>query len=239
MKDIDRIHQQIYDNKEWRAWAKMVDGYTTDDDAEFGIDLGIGHWFDMSRIAADFVADLGGTLHEITLADIAGMLCGCGLICGYRDYAKNGARIARAFLEGNFLGHGMLSPEDIDIICHAIAHHDTGNDIRNVVDAALCMAGKIDVAKNRIKDPCTPTQEQLVHVKSTGYSLSDDGILILNYNADGNFMAHEFMELWPESYIVPYKAATFLGKKFAFFLNDGYRIWESDQPTTKTPEENI
>jgi hypothetical protein len=61
----------------------------------------------------------------------------------------------------------------------------------------------------------------------------------VNYNADGNFMAHEFMELWPESYIVPYKAATFLGKKFAFFLNDGYRIWESDQPTTKTPEENI
>ena len=239
MKDIDRIHRQIYENAQWRSWAKMVDAYTTDDDPEFGTNLGIGHWFDMSNIATNFAADINATEHEITLVDIAGMLCGCGLICGYKDYAKNSARIARAFLEGNFSGHGALSPDDIDIICHAIAHHDTGKDIRNAVDAALCMAGKIDIAKCRIKDPCTPVQNQLIHVNSVSYGFSEDGTLILNYNADDAFMAHELMELWPESYIVPYKVASFLRKKFAFFLNDSYRVWESDPPASAAAEENI
>ena len=229
MKDIERIHQQIYSHPEWRAWTKMVDSYTTDDNVEFGIDRGLGHWFNMTTMAPDFVADAGGSKHECLLADIAGLLSCCGLICGFENYAKNSARIAQAFLEGNWGGsHGPLSQDDINIICHAIAHHDTGKDIRNIVDAALCMADKLDIARNRVKDPCTPIQEALVHISSVSYSFTDDGILILNYNADDAFNAVDFMERWPESYMVPFKVATFLKKKFAFFLNDSYRVWESD-----------
>lgn len=230
MTELYRTKQLIYNDPEWREWSKIIGDFTTDDCPEFGMRRGIDRWFELSDVASNFAAAVDEKdKHSIFLADIAGYLSGCGLICGFRNYAKNGAMIARAYLK-RFVKPFGLSDQDVEIICHAIAHQDTGGDIRNIVDAALCFADKICIDKSCIKDPCTAAQNAMVHIEKVTYEFKEinhEDTLAIYVKADEEFRPHEFTEIWPEVQMVPYKVATFLKKGIAFFLENGYLIWES------------
>ena len=80
---IFNVHQDIYNDELWRSWGNKVDAFTPTDNPEFGRDLGTLHWFNISHIASCLVIDVGGSEYDATLADIAGLFCGCGLVDGF------------------------------------------------------------------------------------------------------------------------------------------------------------
>ena len=86
---IEQLHDRIFHDPEWREWDKIVGNYTVEEDIKFGCDHGKQHWLDVARIAADFVRRAGGNAREIALADTAGMLHDCGMICGEDNHAEN------------------------------------------------------------------------------------------------------------------------------------------------------
>ena len=217
---IEQLHDRIFHDPEWREWDKIVGNYTVEEDIKFGCDHGKQHWLDVARIAADFVRRAGGNAREIALADTAGMLHDCGMICGEDNHAENGVRIIRPYLKARFGNKRPLSDGDIEIICHAIAQHSDCNEINNLVDAALMFADKIDLGKHRIHGIAHNNiqfcENQIDHIdfKITANALA------INYVADPDFDFHFFLTHWPKSYEVPQKVAAYLGKSFALFVNN-------------------
>ena len=217
---LDQLHDHIYHHAEWRIWAQTVDSYTAEEDPKFGCNHGIEHWLGVSRIAKDFARRAGGNHHEVILADIAGLLHDCGMICGEKNHAENGARIARCFLKANYGDNRPLSDADIEIICHAIAHHSDCKEINNVVDAALVFADKIELGKHRIRGKCyNDIQVCQSKIDRIEFKLTSD-VLAINYVTDEDFDYDFFIASWPKSYEIPTKVATWLGKGFVFFVNN-------------------
>ena len=217
---LEQLHDRIYHNAEWCIWAKTVGAYTPDEDVKFGCDHGIEHWLNVARIAKDFTRRAGGSYHDMILAEIAGMLHDCGMICGEDNHAGNGARIARCFLKANYGNNRPLSDTDISIICHAIDQHSSCQEINSIVDAALMFADKIELGKHRIPGKCyndiQHCENQIHHVD---FKVTKD-ILAINYVTDTDFDFHFFSSIWPKSYEVPQKVAAWLGKSFMLFVNN-------------------
>lgn len=217
---LDQLHDRIYHHAEWRIWAQAVGSYTAEEDPKFGRNHGIEHWLGVSRIAKDFARRAGGNHHEVILADIAGLLHDCGMICGEKNHAENGARIARCFLQANYGNSRPLSGTDIDIICHAIDQHSSCREVNNIVDAALMFADKIELGKHRIPGKCyndiQHCESQIHHVD---FKMTKD-TLAINYVTDADFDFHFFSSIWPKSYEVPGKVAAWLGKSFMLFVNN-------------------
>lgn len=229
---IIHVHQDIcYDREKWRVWADKVDSFTPDHNPEFGRDLGGMHWQRISEIASSFVKDVGGNERDVILADIAGLLCGCGLVNGFDSYADHSARMAYKYLTERYYGD-VMNGRDIDIVCHAIANHVSGEEIQNVIDAALCFADKIDIGVQTIKQPVTEVQKAQMSLGGASYYVSPkaDGMVSINYEGGSNFAPYGFLKLWPEGYIVPHKAANFIGRPFALFLNENTLLWKPDNP---------
>lgn len=226
---INFVHQDIYNDEKWRSWARTVDAFTAADDPEFGRDLGMMHWFNVSSIASSFVVDVGGNEHDALLADIAGLLCGCGLVDGFAGYPENSAKMAYDYLTERYYG-SALNGQDIDLICHAIANYVSGEEIQNVIDAALCIADKVDIGSNRIKKPVTETQKAQMNIRRVYYFIGTDeaGTIGINYDSSGTFKPYAFLKGWPDGYQVPHKAANFLNRPFALFLNKNTLLWKPD-----------
>ncbi len=240
MLKIEDIHQKIYNDPEWRMWNDMIDALTTEHGDKFSTRHGSSHLFDVANTAMAFASEAGATEHEIMLTDIAALLHDCGLICGDEKHAKIGAKIAYAFLHARWgkLGgtikpnpddppaairtNGPLSDEDIDIICHAISVHSDGIGIENIVDAAVCLADKLDIGKHRVisvgDNEIQKLQSKIDHLE---YQLTDDA-LIINYVTDPDFENFDIKALirrWPKSIMIPDRIADFMGKIAHLQLN--------------------
>ena len=227
---INFVHQDIYNDEKWRSWAQTVDSFTTKNNPEFGRDLGMMHWFNVSYIASNIVVDVGGSERDVMLADIAGLFCGCGLIEGFApNYPETSAKMAYDYLTERYYGTA-LNGRDIDLICHAIANYVSGEEIQNVIDAALCIADKVDIGASRIKNPVTETQKAQMNIGRVNYVVStgEDGMISINYDGNGSFKPYAFLKGWPEGYQVPHKAANFLNRPFALFLNESTLLWKPD-----------
>ena len=227
---IFNVHQDIYGDEKWRSWAKEVDSFTPASNPEFGRDLGMLHWFNISYSASCFVADVGGNEYDATLADIAGLFCGCGLIDGFADFAENSAKMAYDYLTERYYSTA-LNGRDIDLICHAIANHVSGAEIQNVIDAALCIADKVDIGADRIKKPVTKFQQAQKHLRrvSCYVDQGESGTVTINYEAGDDFDPFAFLKGWPDGYLVPHRAANFLERPFALFLNERTQLWSPDK----------
>lgn len=218
MVTLSQLHSRIYNDAEWRYWSEMVNDYTGEEDKKFGCDHGMSHWLSVAHIASDFVSQAGGNQTEIYLADIAGMLHDCGLICGDANHAYNGAQIARAYLESHFGNNRPLNHVDIGIITHAIAQHSNGDKIKNLIDAAVLFADKIDIDRHRLKsEPLNDVQCEVQKIQRIEY-LIKPYCLALRYHTEGDFSFERLC--WPKAYQIPAKVANYLGKPLWLFVND-------------------
>ena len=215
---IQQLRDSITQDAEWHAWADIVATHTIDEDVKFGCDHGIRHWEKVADIAKDFVLRASGDERNANLAEIAGLLHDCGLICGNDHHAENGAQIAKAFLKAHYGNRQPLSDIDIDVICHAIANHSNGTEIINIVDAAIFFADKIDVSRDRVNTTSSIILAEAIKIKSVDYEITNDR-LILRYQVEDGFDHNQFFR-WRKALEGPAKAATFIGKDFAFYLND-------------------
>ena len=221
MVSVEQLHSFIFHDPEWRAWAKIVSNLTPEDDVKFGCDHGIRHWLNVSRIAADFARQAGGSDHDVALADLAGLLHDCGMICGEKNHAQNGANIVRPYLLARLgdAGNKMLSESDIELVCHAIAQHSDYTEINNLVDAALVFADKVDLGHHRTISINNDIQLSASQIEYIDYAVTNDAVII-NYATTPDFNAYCFLTDWPKAYEVPLRIAVWLQKDCQFFVNN-------------------
>ena len=82
----------------------------------------------------------------IELGKIAALLHDIGNITGRWKHASMSAALAAVYLDGPV----YFSPEEKEMIVHAIEDHSDGNDISSAIGAALIIADKMDISRRRI-----------------------------------------------------------------------------------------
>ena len=107
------------------------------------------HAAKVAETAAGILEDLGYGKHEIELARIAGYMHDIGNSINRNDHAHSGGILAYGILKE--MG---MELRDAAVVAGAIGHHDeaTGTAI-DVVSAALILADKTDVRRNRVQNP--------------------------------------------------------------------------------------
>lgn len=138
-------YQQIVDNPEINAYIAMgneslgVMGYTEHSKA---------HACKVAETAGNILSELKYSQREIELAKIAGFMHDIGNSINRTDHAHSGAIMSFEILRSlNMCG------EDIAIIISAIGNHDerTGYAV-NAISAAVILADKTDVRRNRVRN---------------------------------------------------------------------------------------
>lgn len=103
--------------------------------------------------AGRILKELGYGKHKIELAKIAGYMHDIGNSINREDHAHSGAILAYQILKET-----DMPLKDILVVTTAIGHHDevTGNAV-DEVSAALILADKTDVRRNRVQNPIPAT----------------------------------------------------------------------------------
>lgn len=121
----------------------------------------------------------------IELGKIAGLLHDIGTIEGKKGHAHRSSEMCV-----HFLNKTELSQENKDIIIHAIEDHSNGNEINSPVGAALLIADKIDISKNRVLE--LGKQERwhsnLLNIEETYLTVENKKIIINYYESSPNFL---------------------------------------------------
>ena len=106
------------------------------------------HAAKVSETAGKILKELGYGKHKIELAKIAGYMHDIGNAVNRNDHAHSGAILAYQILKDT-----DLPLKDILVVTTAIGHHDeaTGTAV-DPVSAALILADKTDVRRNRVQN---------------------------------------------------------------------------------------
>ena len=173
---------------------------------------------------ADFVANmvehiLSGLSYDertVELGKIAGLLHDIGCIGGKKGHAKRSSEMCTTFLNKI----DVTAPEK-SIIIHAIKDHSNGDDIRSPVGAALLIADKVNVSRERVLYPADVNtyHKNLLEVYKVDVSIADKTIII-NYISTDKFSPFVLFDLWSKAFSVPAKAAEYLGLACEFRIND-------------------
>lgn len=151
----------------------------------------------------------------IELGKIAGLLHDIGTIDGKKGHAYRSSEMCIQFLNKT-----KLSQENKDTIIHAIKDHSNGNDINSPVGAALVLADKIDISKNRVLELGKKDRwhSNLLNIEKTDLIVEDKKIII-NYVVNDNFSRKILSEEWKKGVTIPIKASRYFGCKCIFQLN--------------------
>lgn len=106
------------------------------------------------RTIENLLAKLNFDEYTIELGKIAGLLHDIGAIEGKNGHVKRSSEMCIHFLDKT-----TLSRESKETIIHAIKDHSNGDEINSPVGAALLIADKINISKERVlefgkKDRC-------------------------------------------------------------------------------------
>ncbi len=211
-------YQEIRENEEVQAYLKKgnenlgVLGYT---------DHSAVHCTLVAEEAGRILRELGYSEHEIELAKIAGMMHDIGNCVNRSRHAEYGAILANEILRNM-----DLSVEDRATIVSAIGHHDesTGGAV-DVVSAALIIADKTDVRRNRIRTKVKSNYD--IHDR-VNYAVTESKIHInkeeksitLNLNVDEEICTmYEYFEIFLGRMMMCRGAAEMLGMTFKLRVN--------------------
>ena len=193
--------------------------------------LGVLGFTDHSQAHCALVADraayilktLGFSQEEQELAKIAGFMHDIGNAINRKHHAEWGALMARDILKKY-----DISTTDAIMVISAIGHHDesTGGAM-DPVSAALILADKSDVRRNRVR-----TQEKAkfdihdrVNYAVTGHNLKvnpEEKKISLNLQIDENICTmYEYFDIFLGRMMMCRSAAEMLGTKFRLTVNGG------------------
>lgn len=211
-------YQEIRENEEVQAYLKKgnenlgVLGYT---------DHSAVHCTVVAEEAGRILRELGYSEHEIELAKIAGVMHDIGNCLNRSRHAEYGAILANEILRNM-----DLSVEDRATIVSAIGHHDesTGGAV-DVVSAALIIADKTDVRRNRIRTKVKSNYD--IHDR-VNYAVTESKVHInkeeksitLNLNVDEEICTmYEYFEIFLGRMMMCRGAAEMLGMTFKLRVN--------------------
>ena len=194
-------------------------------------DLGVLGYTDHSVAHTALVADraayilrkLGYSEREQELARIAGFMHDIGNAVNRKHHGEYGALLANDILKA-----GGMSMEDRIIVVSAIGNHDesTGG-AKDPVSAALILADKTDVRRNRVraKEKEKFDIHDRVNYAVTGSSLKvdpEENKISLNLQIDESICTmYEYFDIFLGRMMMCRGAAEMLGAKFRLTVNGG------------------
>lgn len=176
----------------------------------------------VAETAKYILEELGYSQHEVELAMIAGYLHDIGNLVNRIEHSQSGAVMAFRILDNL-----NMPPEDIATVVTAIGNHDEGTGIPvDAISAALILADKSDVRRNRVRN--TDVASFDIHdrvnysVKSSVLKINHDKTRIkLKLSVDtryGSIM--DYFEIFLARMILCRKAAEKLGLEFKLIINE-------------------
>lgn len=192
-------------------------------------DLGVLGYTDHSKAHCTVVAEraayilktFGYSKHDIELAKIAGFMHDIGNAVNRSHHAEYGALLANEILKGT-----DMSLEDRVSIVSAIGNHDesTGG-AKDAISAALLIADKTDVRRNRVrtKDKGKFDIHDRVNYAVTAADLSinmEKKVIELSLQIDEEICTmYEYFEIFLGRMMLCRGAAEMLGAKFKLLAN--------------------
>ena len=216
-KDVT-LYQKVRENKEIRAFLRKgnenlgVMGFTDHSQA---------HCTLVAEHAAEILRKFDYTEHDIELVRIAGFMHDIGNAVNRTHHAEYGAILANELLKGM-----KLPLEDRITVVSAIGHHDesTGGAM-DPISAALIIADKTDVRRNRVreKEQASFDIHDRVNFAVTEANLkinAKKSTVALNLQIDEHICTmYEYFEIFLGRMVMCRRAAEMLGAKFKLTAN--------------------
>ena len=175
----------------------------------------------VAEMAGAILQELGYSAHEIELTKIAAYLHDIGNLVNRTDHSQSGAVMAFRILD-----HLEMDPADIATVVTAIGNHDEGTGVPvNAVAAALILADKSDVRRNRVRNRDIATFD--IHDR-VNYSVerstlrvdTDEKVALLELTVDTQFSSiMDYFEIFMKRMLLCRRAAQRLGLKFQLTIN--------------------
>lgn len=211
-------YKEILQNKEVKAFLKKGNenlgllGYTDHSEKHCAI---------VAKQAGVILSKFGYSKHEIELAEIAGALHDIGNVINRKSHGEYGAILANSVLEK--LGMPL---EDRVIIASAIGNHDesTGGAV-DAVSAALILADKTDVRRNRVRNKVKSSfdKHDRVNYAVTNATVKinmEKHLITLNLQIDEEICTmYEYFEIFLGRMMMCRRAAELLGARFRLTAN--------------------
>lgn len=211
-------YQDIKTNEEINAYITMGDkglgvlGYTDHSQA---------HAAKVAEIAGQILEELGYSSREVELAKIAGYMHDIGNAVNRHDHAHSGAILAFQILRD--MG---MHPEEAAQIVAAIGNHDeqTGTAV-SAVSAALILADKTDVRRNRVRnqDKASFDIHDRVNYAAVESNVTVDlekRVILLDISLDETMCSMlDYFEIFLERMLMCRRAAEMLKLRFKMTAN--------------------
>ena len=211
-------YKKILENEEVKAFLKKgnenlgVLGYTDHSEKHCAI---------VAKRAGEILKEFGYSKHETELAQIAGAMHDIGNAINRKNHGEYGALLANELLQK--MG---MSMEDRVIIVSAIGHHDesTGGAV-DPVSAALILADKTDVRRNRVrtKEKDSFDKHDRVNYAVTNATVKlnpEKHVITLDLEIDESICTmYEYFEIFLGRMMMCREAAEMLGAKFKLLAN--------------------
>ncbi len=203
-----------------------VKTYITQADASLGAlgftEHSFAHVGRVAEIAGYILETLGYPERTVELAKIAGYLHDIGNLVNRTDHSQSGALMAFRILD-----HMGFPADEISLIVTAIGNHDEGTGVPvNAVAAALILADKSDVRRNRVRTKDISGFD--IHDR-VNYSVTKSELKIneahtlvkLKLSVDTHFSpVMDFFEIFMNRMILCRQAAAKLGLQFKLMINE-------------------
>ena len=211
-------YKEIIKNKEINAYLKKGNenlgqlGYT---------DHSQKHCMQVAHQGGKILKKLGYSEHEIELAQIAGYMHDIGNVVNRKHHAEYGAILANEILKKT-----DMSMKDRITVVSAIGHHDesTGG-ATDPVSAALIIADKTDVRRNRVREKAKENFDihDRVNYAVTDAALKiniDKKVIALNLQIDTSICSmYEYFDIFLGRMMMCRGAAGILGATFKLTAN--------------------
>nr|WP_317449212.1 HD domain-containing protein [uncultured Sellimonas sp.] len=179
------------------------------------------HAVKVAETAGKILKDLGYGAEEIRLSKIAGYMHDIGNSINRHDHAHTGALLAYGILKE--MGMPL---RDVMTVTTAIGNHDesTGTAV-DIVSAALILADKTDVRRNRVQNPTIANFDihDRVNYAVLASSLEvkkEKRVIQMNLELDDEMCTvMDYFEIFLERMIMCRRAAEVLGCKFKLVAN--------------------
>ena len=175
----------------------------------------------VADVAGQVLNALGYDSHQIELAKIAAYLHDIGNLVNRVDHSQSGAVMAFRILD-----HMDMDAADVATVVTAIGNHDEGTGVPvNAVAAALILADKSDVRRNRVRNRDIATFD--IHDR-VNYSverselriLPEEKVARLELTVDTHFSSvMDFFEIFLKRMLICRRAAERLGVTFQLTIN--------------------
>ncbi len=179
------------------------------------------HAAKVAQRAGEILEKLDYDRHSVELAKIAGYMHDIGNCVNRKDHAHSGAILAFQILR-----ESELSIDDVLTVVTAIGHHDeaTGTAV-DAVSAALILADKTDVRRNRVqnRNPANFDIHDRVNyaaLKATLELKEEKKVIQMSLELDDSICTvMDYFEIFLERMLMCRRAAEVLGCRFKLVAN--------------------